>query len=100
MTGFWDTVDIIAGTSVFVALGLSGDLYSTFKVAKWAYQGVDQVIQNSDGTRTYTCGICGVEGHNRRTCIDPRNESCDGCGSKESDEIWKVEGTIVCNECI
>ncbi|MCH2441003.1 MAG: hypothetical protein MK169_00925 [Candidatus Thalassarchaeum sp.] len=94
----FETVEIVAASLPFIALGLSGDLYSTFKVAKWAYQGVDQVIQNSDGTRTYKCGFCGEEGHNRRTCDE--NVSCDGCGNKEPDEVWEKDGNTVCNDCI
>ena len=56
----WDIVDVVAGTSLFIALGLSGDLYAVYKVSRWIYTGVDEMIEDSNGNRTYKCGICGV----------------------------------------
>ena len=58
--GVWDVVDVVADTSLFVALGLSGDLYGVYKVSRWIYTGVDEMIEDSNGNRTYKCGICGV----------------------------------------
>jgi len=97
MGGFWETIEVIAGASVLTALGLAGDVHAVYKVSYWAYEGVDEWIQNSDGTRTYKCGICGEEGHNRRTCDE--NVTCDGCGNEEPDEVWEAEGNTVCDEC-
>ena len=96
--GVWDIVDVVADTSLFVALGLSGDLYGDYKVSRWIYTGVDEMIEDSNGNRTYKCGICGVEGHNRRTCQD--NVTCGGCGNEEPDEVWEEGDNIVCNYCL
>ena len=97
MVGFWETVEIIAGSSLMLALGISDTTYSVYRVSHWVYKGIDQMI-DSNGTRTYKCGICGQEGHNRRTCNE--NVTCGGCGNEEPDEVWKAEGTTVCNNCV
>ena len=94
----FETVEIVAASLPFIALGLGGDLFTVCKAGYWSYQGISQMIEDSNGNRTYTCGICGEEGHNRRTCYD--NVTCGGCGNEEPEEVWEKDGNTVCNDCI
>ena len=95
----WDIVELVAESAIVGALGLSGDVFSAYKVSRWVFSGNDdEETIGSDGKRTYKCGLCGEEGHNRRTCDD--NVTCDGCGNETPDEVWEEDGSMVCDSCL
>jgi hypothetical protein len=102
----WDTVLEVAESPVGIVLGVAGGAESLFKVSKWTFSAAAAAgsalyrnMSNSEenNVRENRCSCCGKTGHNRRTC--ELNVVCGRCGSKDSEEIWELDGEYCCDLC-
>ena len=104
----WEYVTGFQNSPAGRFLGVAGDTEMGVKIGYWCLTAAITVAKASvrryrsnaeeNSTRTQTCGLCDLPGHNRRTC--DFNVECGNCGSTESDEIWELEGNYCCNLCL
>ena len=107
--GLWEKVEVIADSNVGKAIGVAGDIdFISNRVMRWCITGAIAAAQaayhkissdkNENSKGAVKCGICGVSGHNRRTC--EFNAECGNCGNEEANEIWELDGKYCCDACV